>query len=85
MGDDPTLPTTDAEYLTADEAADVAHVPLRTFEGWAAAGRITAAKREAGRVYYRESDVLAVEHRTRRTPRARLLAALAAEDLRHAG
>jgi predicted site-specific integrase-resolvase len=85
MGDDPTLPTTDGEYLTAEDAADAAHVPIRTLERWVADRRLTAVRRERGRVWYRESDVLAVEHQTRRAPRTRLLAALAAEDLRHAG
>jgi hypothetical protein len=79
---DPTLPTTNDEYVTADEGARIAHVPIGTFRAWVSEERIHAAYLGSDGLFrYREADVLTVEANTRRAPRLRRLATEAASQL----
>lgn len=64
--------------LTAAEAADRVHVPVRTVETWVRRGQLHATIHlRNGQPLYREIDVLEAEAVTRRTPRLRQLLDLA--------
>lgn len=65
-----------ARLLTREEAAAVAHVPVKTVDTWVRRGRLAVA---ATGPLYREIDVLVTERATRQAPRLRRLLALASK------
>lgn len=69
------------DYVTTEQAADLAKVPVGTVYSWASRGKLAAVGVANGIRYYAAAEVIRVEAATRRRPRLRRLAGAAAKDL----
>lgn len=61
-------------YVSTEEAAGLAQVPVGTVRSWASRGKLAAVGTVNGVRYYAAAEVIRVEAATRRRPRIRRLA-----------
>jgi DNA-binding transcriptional MerR regulator len=71
----------EGDYVTTDQAAELANVQPGTIRSWASRGKLLAVGTVNGLRYYAAAEVIRVEAATRRRPRLRRLASEATKDL----
>jgi predicted site-specific integrase-resolvase len=69
------------DYVSTDQAADLAGVPEGTIRSWASRGKLAAVGTVNGVRYYVAAEVMRVEAATRRRPRLQRLVGKATKDL----
>lgn len=73
----------EGDYVSTNQAAQLANVPPGTVRSWAARGKLLAVGTVNGARYYAAAEVIRIEAATRRQPRLRRLVGMAADDLQH--
>ena len=68
-------------YVSTQEAADLAGVPVGTVRSWASRGKLAAVGTANGVRYYLAAEVMRVEAATRRRPRLRRIVGALTGDL----
>ncbi len=71
------------DYVSTDQAAELAGVPEGTIRSWASRGKLATVGTVNGVRYYVAAEVMRVEAATRRKPRLVRLVGKVTKDLQH--